>query len=237
MERAADCINARARDVPYEICAVPEWGALHRDIEDERQAVRARFAGMSQTLSELDDVHDLYLAGRMDRPNFRNSIYEMEAPGQPSGFSPGAVASVYQDINAPERAMRRYLRFLKSLDAPRSGFEGRWISLEGEIRISGTRARIEIASTGRAGERCNIPGRVSISGANALIEDAPPSRFATVFRSEGATLGGWTLRAQRRGGLLELSERMPDGQRAPEDRLRPFCDGSAGLEGLYFPAR
>jgi hypothetical protein len=223
MARTIDCINNRD-DQPVEICSVPEWTELNNKIEEEYAAVRVRFEGMSSTLTALERVHENYLETRMRRPNFESYIPEMEAPGKMRQWGdPQAMRDLAEDINAPERAMRAYLAFLRDIDAPREGLNGRWILPGAEIRIADRTAQIEIT------EGCSFSARSSQLENRAVIDDKPDAAEPP--------LGGWKLNADRRGALLQISEQTNDGRNAPEAQIRPYCGGAAPLRGQYFPAR
>lgn len=244
MERSVDCINDASSEIPYEVCAVPEWRALHDEIMTAFDEARALYDGSPFTQRALDDVHAAFLEGRMYRPRMTAAAMEIEGP--PDRSFQGALtgmAAIAPDINAPEIRMRRYLRFLRALSPPRAGIEGRWINADGELRINATAARITINETGADAKSCTIHVRASAFRNRIRIDDAPLPAWRKMLSSIGLQLGpdkplsGWALQAERRGAVLDVSEDAPDGASGSGEEMRPFCGGSDSLAGAYFPAR
>ena len=247
MHRVADCANQH--ELPHDICSIPELMKLHTEITAAYEEARQSFRAAAQSTAYLEETHQRYLDRRSEIPLFVNTISELETPGPGAGapdqeLSLGLIVrqqeAIHQITDAaftPERRMRAYLAFLRSLDGPRMGIQGRWVSLDGEIRISDSNGRIVINEAGPDLKRCAIDTRTTIVDGLAQIDDAEPSFWSGMFPAGNKTLGGWSLRARRNGAMLVVSERTDKDKSPTDEQLRPYCGGSAPLEGRYFPAR
>jgi hypothetical protein len=237
--RTSECAS-NAEETPIPLCTIEEWRELNAEIEAELANARSLYADMPFVQRALDETHEQFLRGVLYRPSMHAGADEIEGP---PGFSIGGFLDIMSEVDLPEHRMRRYLRFLRSLDRPRRGLGGRWVSPYAELRVGPRGARIRIEETGAENVTCTMHARV-VSYRNALVIDDPPvPAWRALFASIGPQLGpaypmsGWTLRAQRRGAMLHVDERDPQRRSAGEDVLRPYCGGAGALNGAYFPAR
>jgi hypothetical protein len=144
-ERLAECHNS-GQNLPIEICAVEEWSKLDQDINEAYRAARTLYAESPEALRALTQAHRDFNSVRMYRelPSVEQTIAmaegiqrDMEDGGPRLHLAHvGFAADILIDANEPERHMRRHLKFLRGLAAPRDGIEGRWISPTGEIIVS-----------------------------------------------------------------------------------------------------
>jgi hypothetical protein len=102
---------------------------------------------------------------------------------------------------------------------------------------AGDRLRCRARIRRGKGGGCAIETRTTIVDGLAQIDDAEPSFWSGMFPAGNKTLGGWSLRARRNGAMLVVSERTDKDKSPTDEQLRPYCGGSAPLEGRYFPAR
>lgn len=130
-------------------------------------------------------------------------------------------------------AMQSERDFLRALAAPRDGFEGRWVSPEGDILIAqepdGFGLHAVAAEPTRGAWVCEVQTPA------ALIKDVLVAAAGPHGLGE-PPLDGWIIEAARRGSTLAVNEIAPRADEGMSVAVRPYCGMSGGLDGPYFPA-
>jgi hypothetical protein len=139
-------------------------------------------------------------------------------------------------LHWPDANLARYMaswrRWLNAVGPSRSGLEGAWINGSGTITI-------EHRPTGGYAVRANgddpVRGSYTCEFIGIARRDGQ-SRLEVVWDTTGDEEDGgegWTLKLQRKGGLIHLTEERnnSDAERAS------FCGARGSLEGAYLPAR
>jgi hypothetical protein len=130
-------------------------------------------------------------------------------------------------------ALRNERDFLRALAAPREGFEGRWISPQGDLLISkepdGFGLHAVAAEPIRGAWVCEVQTPAALIK-DTLIAAAGPRGLGD------PPLEGWIIEAARRGATLVVNEIAPNADEGMSVAVRPYCGMSGGLDGPYFPA-
>lgn len=123
--------------------------------------------------------------------------------------------------------------FLRALAAPRDGFEGRWVSPEGDLLISqepdGFGLHAVAAEPSRGAWVCEVQTPAALIK-DVLVAAAGPRGLGD------PPLDGWIIEAARRGATLTVNEIAPRAEEGMSVAVRPNCGMSGGLDGPYFPA-
>ncbi len=190
------------------ICADPALQKLDGEIAAALNGARTLYSNDPAAAHALEEAHANALALR-----------------QRAGAD-GAVSLA--DIMQGERD------FLLALAPPREGFEGRWLSLQGDIVIArepdGFALRAATAEQSRGAWVCEVEAPASLIQ-NMLVAAAG---------SRGAgdpPLDGWIIEGERRGAALLVKEIAPRAEAGADIAIRPYCGMNGGLDGSYFPAK
>lgn len=123
--------------------------------------------------------------------------------------------------------------FLRALTAPREGFEGRWLSPQGDLVIAkepdGFGMHAVTAEQSRGAWACEVQTPATLIK-DILVAAAGPRGLGD------PPLDGWIIESMRQGATLFVKEVAPRAEAGMSVAIRPYCGMSGGLDGPYFPA-
>jgi hypothetical protein len=206
-ENSADAKCAKLDPVPAAICADSALQKLEGEIAVALNRARELYPNDTDALQALNDLR----ADAIRRRQFAGAD--------------GAISLA--DALQGERD------FLRALVAPREGFEGRWISPQGDILITqepdGFGLHAVAAEPSRGAWVCEVQTPAALIKNVLVAADGP--------RGLGdPPLDGWIIEAARQGATLLVKEVAPRADAGMSVAVRPYCGMSGGLDGPYFPA-
>jgi uncharacterized protein YecT (DUF1311 family) len=197
-----DCAKAKT-DIERAVCADPALAALDRRMVEAHAAAERRLASDPKAVKILREEQADFVEER---------DYSREVLGR-------KVDGMLKDRAAE----------LDAIVEARPGFEGRWLTSDGEViivRRPDGRYRV-VVEVDPGISRCEFNGVGTLRGGRMRVvwniaED----------REDGAE--GWTLELRREGALLTMAER----RNRSEVERPPYCGARGGLDELrFFPAR